>query len=137
MEELTQGQLLDIMVSTLGESVTDADGKWRTTGSQSRRNFLNHAEIGETIINRVLNLYSSKFVGLTTSVEGFAERITTLIGDENNSPDRETFLSIGSNLIQAVANLQQQVESNPGYEPTPSGVITEQDIDDIFDTVFN
>ena len=112
---LTTNEILDLMVQILGQSVDNATG-WKTTGSQSGRNALS-PDIEERMITRILNDFNGKFATLNQSVDGFVTRFSMVAGD-NFTVDKETFESIGSNLIQAVAALQQQVSTNPGYTPT-------------------
>ena len=77
------------------------------SGAASRRTVL----LGdEQIITRVLNSLDIKSQRVSDATDGFKDRFNNVIGSEVDQ-DRETFEAIGSNLINAVYQLQEDLNN--------------------------
>ena len=95
-----RGHILGV---SLDNTLTPGVDDWFiTTGAASNRNALTGAE---RIITKVLNNLNSSATTALAGVDGFNDRFSLIIGNEG-STEKQAFEKIGSNLINAIVNLQ-------------------------------
>src|SRR5215475_7720798 len=95
-------EINDIRVGVLGVSV-DNSTTW-TNNPPAARNTL-HPDARRIVNQAITDLYVNT-INTKDAVDGFDDRFTTVVGDEApGQPDEAAFAAIGSNLIQAVADL--------------------------------
>ena len=95
-----RGHILGV---SLDNAITPGVDDWFiTSGASANRNALTTTE---KIITKLLNNMNTDIGSSLDAVKGFSERFTEVIGSENSS-DKQAYDSIGSNLINALANLQ-------------------------------
>ena len=96
-----RGHILGV---TLDNATTPGVDDWFiTSGAASNRNALLTTE---KMISKLLNSFSADIGVAISGVNGFSDRFTKVIGNEN-SEDRQAFDKLGSNLINALVNFQE------------------------------
>ena len=95
-----RGHILGV---TLDNSVTPGVDDWFiTSGSAGGRNALT---TNEKVITKLLNSLSTSGGTTSDAVDAFNDRFSSVVGNEG-STERIAFENIGSNLINAIVNLQ-------------------------------
>lgn len=105
-----------MMALTLGRQVTDSTS-WRTTPPAQR----NDLQTAEKMINKLLNQNESQRNVLGDSVSAFDGRLNAIVGNAaEGQSDEAAFIEIGTNLIQAVLSLKNQIDQiSSGSQETP------------------
>ena len=126
---MTQQEVLRLMARVLGGNIDTGEGAdtFISAGPGANRTVL---EGDIRIVTRLLNFLQTNIGLIDSGVKGFDDRFSEVVGSEATT-DEQTFKDIGSNLIQAVRNLQI---AGPGGNGAIA--LTEQEVRDILEDVF-
>jgi hypothetical protein len=101
---LTGAEIQELMVEILGKTVENAP--FTSSGAPAKRNALLTTE---KVITKLLNAFSNNIVTNTNAVNGFANRINTVIGDEATN-EKDAFEALGGNLINVITSVKATIE---------------------------
>jgi hypothetical protein len=104
LDTLTEADIRALKATVLGTDATSVDyaTQFVTEGSTNVRTDLT---TDEKIVTRLLNSLEENQTDVLDTVDSFKNRFNSIIGKEFSN-DQEAFASIGTNLIQAVAELK-------------------------------
>ena len=116
MATFTAEEISTLKGFILGTELDSAAANFKSTGAMGSRTALT---TNERIITRAINTVNDSNILVQSAVNAFTATFERVVGDIIGA-DKQDFDSLGGNLIEAVANLKEEVKYQLGYE---SGVM--------------